>query len=222
MATSLLPYINENSSETAIFEAILRRAKGATISSISNLFTVILRMGINSARAKVDGYKDALTTKDKLVKLVSEYPQYHLPKNEVLFWSFFMRNMESVSGIKHHEDYERAECEVLFSVLAITNPVALEDAGFDISKEVLFSCLEYSKEDFNIKTRDMKSVQITQKDSEILGFSGFEEFKAFVCFRECYNLPTKVFPVEVKIPFKESAYTAKYCSSPYKEKPDET
>lgn len=215
MASKLLPLVSSDASELTIFEAILRRAKGASRSSMSNLFSIILRMGLDAARAKVDSYVGELTAKDRIARLIVEHPQYHTPKKELFFWSFVLKNYQAAADKIYHPNITEEESEVLFSVLAVKNPENLNEAGFDVTDEEIKAFTAYSKENFNVNVQDLKYVKIKEKDAEFLGFTSMEELKAFVCFKESKAVSLTMLPVSIGTPTLPNAYEAKHCKSPY-------
>ena len=118
MSTVFLPFIKESSSELAVFKAIVQRTKGSTLSTISDLYAIILTLGITEARKKVDSYPAEFTTSAKIKELINEHPQYHIVKNEQTFWACAVVHEEQNTNSDYLQ-YTPVEREIFFTVVAI-------------------------------------------------------------------------------------------------------
>lgn len=211
--SAFLPFVTETSSEEAIFKAIVQRTKGSNTITIANLFSIVLNLGITKARSKLSSYSDDLSTSAKIKELISDNPDFHVPKNIAVFWSYVMR-FES-SNEESHPVFNTEELEIFFTVLATQKPEAFFDAGFNVEHS---KYVKYSDGSFNSGIGSIKGVIITNEDSIRVGFTCWEEFKAYLANRENSEILIRVLPVFIDRDIKEvnqSTYENQHCANPY-------
>ena len=214
-STVFLPFITAKSSEEAIFKSIVQRTKGSSSSTIANLFAIVLSIGIDKIRKKLDSYPTNLTTSAKIKELVSDHTEVHIQKSETTFWTYVMR-MEQKSG-EAHPIFNKEELRTFFSVLASRKPKALSAAGFGAVDHKKY--LKYSENSFDIGCSSIKNLKITEKDSERVGFTCWEEFKTYIAFSLSDDSVTSILPVFISNQDRELTaqdYENSHCSSPYR------
>lgn len=211
---TFLPFIKTTSSEEAIFKAIIQRTKGSNVNTVANLFSILLNLGITKARKKIDSYPDNLTMSAKIKELISDNTDVHVQKSETLFWSCAM-DFERTSK-EPHPLFSTAELEIFFSVLATCRPKSLPDAGFNIDHAKYAA---FSKQSFDFSVAGIVGVSITEKDSERIGFSCWEEFKAYLACIGGSDSNIKIMPVYIqadKRNISQAEYENRHCVTPYK------
>jgi hypothetical protein len=221
MSTVFLPFITETSSEEAIFKSILQRTKGSNTASIANLFSIVLAIGIKKVREKLDDYPSNLSTTAKIRELVANHHGMHVQKVNIDFWLSVMR-FERTSNTPHPVFSEK-DLEIFFSVLAENKPESLEAAGFNIGHE---KYLKFKDSAFDTHAKTFENIKITEKDSQRVGFTSWEEFKAFIAHKsDSPDEIIRVLPVYIDKHLSEVErldYADKSCVSPYKEFSDES
>lgn len=216
-SAKFLPFITEKSSEISIFKAIIQRTKGSTKSAIADFYSIILTLGINETRNKIDSFSTALTSSGKIKELLSQHPQYHLHKNVQLFWTY-VPYMEKFQN-KQAEPFTPEEYEILFSVLAMVKPESLTGSGFVLEKEKYEVYERFSKESFNIDVCNIDGIKISKKDSDRVGFTCLEEFKAYIAANMNTEKELSILPIKVGDNAKcnIATYEKHHCRSPYKQ-----
>lgn len=216
-SVKFLPFITEKSSEISIFKAIIQRTKGLSKSAIADLYSIILTLGIKETRNKIDSFSKDLTSSDKIKELISQHPQYHLHKNVQLFWTY-VSYMEKFQN-KQDKPFAQEEHEILFSVLAIVKPKSLISSGFVLEKEKYELYERFSKESFNIDICNIDGIKIAENDSDRVGFTCWEEFKAYIASNINTEKELSILPIKVGDDAKYNAaiYEKHHCRSPYKQ-----
>tara|TARA_R110000744_G_scaffold170264_2_gene288398 strand:- start:5722 stop:6372 length:651 start_codon:yes stop_codon:yes gene_type:complete len=215
--SKFLPFINENSTEHAVFKAVLQRSKGSSLTALTDLFSVLLGLGIEEARKRIDALPKELTVTNKIKELVANHPQYHIKKSVQLFWSY-ITDFERRNVGEGFKDYSKTEIEVFVSVLAIRKLERLQELGFQVFTESLESYKKYSQEDFNPDVADINGLLITESSSQLLGFVCLEELKAFIATKENTDSVYNFMPVFIDVKreeLTEDAYYRNHCVSPY-------
>ena len=215
MSVKFLPFITEKSSEPAIFKAIVQRTKGYSSGTVADLYAIVLNLGIKEARKKVESFPEELTTTEKIKELISQHPQHHVKKSEQLFWSCVMHHEDSNKD-SDYDNYSLEEKELMFSTIAICKPENLAGAGFKLGNDLY---KVYANTEFDINTRNIKGIKIAEDKSERIGFTSWEELKAYVAFNANRETKLTVLPVfmqESRKAITESDYEKNHCTSPYK------
>ncbi len=217
---TFLPFIKNTSSAEAVFKAILKRTKGSSNSALSNLLSVVLMLGVEEVRAKIDRMDDNLTTSAKVADLVAQEIQHHIPQAEREFWEFASKHMNlKVKGL------DSAELEIFFTVLATHKPQELETSGCGIAPYTYERLVSHAKEDYNTDIDEVPGVKICEDHGVRVGFTCWEEFKAYLAIKASDENITEVCPVYIKTaadPVTAHIYSENHCSSPYAGKNDET
>lgn len=213
MATNFLPFVTSTSSEKAILNAILKRTKGSSYNAIADLFAILMHLGIDQARQKIDNYPANLTTSAKLQEFTSDHREFHTSKSAFSYWSYVL----NMGDVKTPEDtgFSKAEFEVYFCTLASKFPSKLESAGIVIDIE---KYKKFEQKDFDMSSAAIKSVVFTNSGKRI-GFTSWNEFKAYIASRQNDDAEVlEVMPVHVKKDISEvtpADYENLHCVSPY-------
>lgn len=211
--STFLPYIKDSSSEEAVFKALIKRAKGSNANTIANLFSIVLNLGIEKTRTKLDSYSSNLTTSAKIKELISDNTDLHVQKSEMLFWACVM-DFERTTD-EPHPSFDKDELEIFFSVLVTCKPESLADAGFHVDHAKYLDC---SKQSFDVPVAHIKGVSITEKDAQRTGFSCWEEFKAYLAHISSTETNVKIMPVFIQADIRnisQAEYENRHCISPY-------
>jgi hypothetical protein len=220
MSSKFLPFIKNTSSDTAVFKAVIQRSKGTSYANIATLFAIIIDLGIDKVREKLEKFPEMMTITECLNELISQHTPYVIPKKELSFWAYIMKHYENHNG-PQSTPYTREEREVLFAVLAYFKPDSLPLAGFDTDKaplKKLASFKEFSYDNFNEDVVQISSV-LFKTDAPRIGFTCFEELKAFIAVRESDKPNTTIMPILMKLDsngkLSKAAYAQHHCKTPY-------
>ena len=217
--STFLPFITKTSSEETIFKAILQRTKGSTNSAISNLFSVVLMDGIENVRSKMDDMQGSMTTSAKIKDVVSQSTEHHIPQSERTFWSYVLLNLP-----RDTSNFSINDQKIMFAVLAVYKPEQLSYNGYVLSPELLKKCKEYSGELLDIGINAVPGIKITEKAEERVGFTSWEEFKAFLAVNyyneDTKNLSPAFIDSDEEVP--SQIYSENHSTSPYTGADDET
>ena len=211
MAFNFLPFITEKSSDLSVFKAIVQRTKGLSVSNAATLFSLILNKGITEVRVKLDKYPEELTASQKISELLSQHSEYAIPKSSELFWYFVLKNEEKDKNSSTAITF--LERSAMFAVLAFNRTEKLKDAGFDV--DISFY-IDASEESFDANTSELP-VLFSSSCEKRIGFTCWEEFKAYVMYRSDKTKIT-IMPVFIPIPAEDITkldYENSHCSSPY-------
>ncbi len=217
---TFLPFIKESSSEEAIFKALLQRTKGSTTKALTNLFSVVLSVGIESVRTKMDSLGHHIPNSNKLSQVVAQETKYHIPQSERTYWSYVAKHV-----LPEVSNFSKDDLTVFFTVLAVVRPETLAINNIIISTTRYEKLKEFSKEEFDPGIASVKNVDITEDSNFRVGFTCWEEFKAFLAMKTDNKTDTKVLPAYIKTDastITAHIYAENHCASPYIGESDET
>jgi len=218
--SNFLPFIKKTSSEEAIFKAILQRTKGSTSSALTNLFSVVLAVGVENLRTKIDSLDDNLTTSAKVAEIIAQETQHHVPQSEREFWSHVAKYV-----MPKNSNFSTQEMKTFFTVIAVHKPENLQKNGFGISSSLQRKLTEFSKESYEPSITGVPGIEISEDSSERIGFTCWEEFKAFLAIKSSDETTIKVSPAYIKTNadiVTDHIYSENHCVSPYVGKTHET
>jgi hypothetical protein len=218
---SFLPFITKNSPEEVVFKAILQRTKGSTETAVFNLFTTVIIAGIDKVRADMNNLgSEFLTTSEKVAQVVSQVSAYHVSKNERKFWAFAKKYVKTKT-----KSITEEQQQLFFTVLAVHKPESLKSNGYEIKESLYKKLLEVSKEEYDLNISDIENVIISNNDLFRVGFTCWEEFKAYIATKSDKEITTEVYPVYIKSSKSTQptsiTYSENHCAPPYKESNDE-
>lgn len=219
--SSFLPFIKSSSSEDAIFKAIIQRTKGSPNSALINLFSVVLVIGVEEIRTRIEKMDKNLPTSVKVSEIVAQGTEHHIPNSERKFWEYVSKHYKP----NRPSNFTTEELAVFLTVLAVHKPESLQSSEFDIGTEKLKKLLEYSKETCKPGIDDVPGVTITEDSIFRTGFTCWEEFKAYLATKFDTEGNTDVCPVYIKTDSRvvtDHIYSENHCESPYRGKNNET
>lgn len=213
MSSKFLPFVTEKSSETAVFKALLQRSKGMSYATISTLYSVIISLGIEKVREKLDSYPEIMGITEKIAEVLSQHEEYVITRTELLFWASILMHVDEKNGVKA-SPYNDEERSILFSVLSVLKPDKVKNAGFDAD---INRYVEFSKEDFNSEVHETSPVLFVSSAGRV-GFTSWEDLKAFIAVNQNRDSKLEVFPVLMRgrsDNTEQSSYAEQHCNSPY-------
>jgi len=212
MSAVFLPFITNSSSEEAIFKALIKQKYGISEDAVIRIFSHIVIIGIDVMRTKINSCNKNETMEMKLNKIVNAYPEYAIPKTTSKFWKYVMYLTD-----KDNNYFPTCSSEdkiTLFTVLAIYAPDKLKKYidTTDIHK--------YSEESFDEYVKYLECIKVKEHDSKRIGFTCWEEFKAYVAISSLKEdkEPDPICPVFIRTDAtltREYLYKHEHCSSPY-------
>lgn len=208
-----LPFINESSSISFLFKGIIQRSKGSSYKTIANLLSVIISLGIETTRTILDGYSKDLTTSEQLDRLMKEYPQHHIEKEALDYWGCVLEHYLKNKKQKH-PIFEPVNLKIFFTVLVCKAPDKLVEEGFTFDIKPF---LKFANSDFDLTTNELERVYFDNTGKK-LGFSCWQEFKAFIAFYENSDEHIIVMPVKIDaepLIITPADYKTNKCESPY-------
>jgi len=209
MSSKFLPFVTPESTEESVFKAIIQRTKDVHHEKILALFSIVISLGIELVRKKFNSLPEKFTATEKIFELITQNPQYSLPKSELLFWKY-------VVSLEHHTAKNKSEelNEIMLVALILFKPLAAEKhiSKINVEKYKVYSSEEYNPELYKINNFSFSS------EYERIGFTCLEELKAYLAFNEESKVPFCFCPVKInseKMLPEKLDYETNHCISPY-------
>ena len=209
---NFLPFVDENSEES-ILKTILKRSKGSRDAVTAHIFATVLKLGVDVCRKEMDLYSKDTTMTEKIQRLLNENPDTIINATSIEYWSCIMNFVRTNN--QKHPVFNQSELEVFFAVLAITRP---EKLTFGVLPSELSTYTEFSSKDFNAKVDFIPNVKLTGESSTRVGFTSWEEFKAYLAILNCDGSSRNILPVFINTARHDTTvntYIMNGCESPY-------
>lgn len=175
-----LPFITSNSSPEFIFKSIIQRSKGYKTKSLSIVYGAILGVGIEQVKSYVSTLPTNLNSKAIMDRVVSNFPQYAITNGEIAFWKAVCQ-IYGVENFNLSSKYTLEELATMIAVMNIHSPQSIKELSFTWELPV-----DIHKANFDCEVKSYESfIQFNSKGDRI-GFSSFNELKAF-----CYARSVK-------------------------------
>lgn len=220
--SNFLTFIKESSSEEAIFKAILQRSKGSKSSSVINIFSVVLSVGIEAVRDEIEKLDKNISTSEKIKQVVAQLSLHHIPNSKRIFWSHIAEYV-----MPKQSNFTKEEQKMMFVALVVCRPESVGDNNFEISTATLETYKDFSEESFDAGIVSVPGVVITEEESDRVGFTSWEEFKAFLAVSSNGSNESikSVFPTFLGVASSDlspQVYAENRCESPYRRIGNET
>lgn len=220
MSYKLLPFINENSSDIVIFKTILKRSKDLASTQIMYLYSCLLHKGIDATRKAFSTYPKNTALSLIIDTEIAQNNTYVVPKTVELYWFFVLKHYEKDD--KSPDGMAVLDKSLMLTSLILFKQESLKASGFtfDVNRYI-----EMSNQNYDIPTEEIKGLTFKSTNATAVGFTCWEEFKAYVAHL-LGTVSAAITPVYIgkhtSGMTEEEKYKFHLCNSPYMQVYDET